>query len=118
MSAAKVVADKLVDNLAENTGTKEGMDANFNTLNPYYVMFCDTDMDKYPETKPYYEMGITGTDGDWAVGHYFHHDFFILFNLAVGGNFPGIHNPAQVTAIPENGSAAMYVDFVKVYQKK
>ena len=49
MSAAKVVADKLVDNLAENTGTKEGMDANFNTLNPYYVMFCDTDMDKYPE---------------------------------------------------------------------
>ena len=49
MSAAKVVGDKLVDNLAENTGTKEGMDANFNTLNPYYVMFCDTDMDKYPE---------------------------------------------------------------------
>ena len=49
MSAAKVVADKLVDKLAENTGTKEGMDANFNALNPYYVMFCDTDMDKYPE---------------------------------------------------------------------
>ena len=49
MSAAKVVGDKLVDNLAENTGTKEGMDANFNALNPYYVMFCDTDMDKYPE---------------------------------------------------------------------
>lgn len=49
MSAAKVVADKLVDNLAENTATKEGMDANFNALNPYYVMFCDTDMDKYPE---------------------------------------------------------------------
>lgn len=49
MSAAKVVGDKLVGNLAENTATKEGMDANFNTLNPYYVMFCDTDMDKYPE---------------------------------------------------------------------
>ena len=49
MSAAKVVGDKLVDNLVENTGTKEGMDANFNALNPYYVMFCDTDMDKYPE---------------------------------------------------------------------
>ena len=49
MSAAKVVGDKLVGNLAENTGTKEGMDANFNALNPYYVMFCDTDMDKYPE---------------------------------------------------------------------
>ena len=49
MSAAKVVADKLVGNLAENTGAAEGMDANFNSLNPYYTMFCDTDMDKYPE---------------------------------------------------------------------
>ena len=49
MSAAKVVADKLVDNLAENTGSREGMDAAFNSLNPYYTMFCDTDMDKYPE---------------------------------------------------------------------
>ena len=33
----------------ENTDTEEGMDAGFNVLNPYYVMFCDTDMDKYPE---------------------------------------------------------------------
>ena len=49
MSAAKMVGDKLVGSLAENTGTKEGMDANFNALNPYYVMFCDTDMDKYAE---------------------------------------------------------------------
>lgn len=49
MSAAKAVGDKLVDNLAENTGTAEGMDAALNTLNPYYVMFCDTDMDKYDE---------------------------------------------------------------------
>ena len=49
MSAAKVVADKLVGNLAENTGAAEGMDANFNSLNPYYTMFCDTDMDKYHE---------------------------------------------------------------------
>ena len=49
MSAAKVVGDKLVGNLAENTGAAEGMDANFNSLNPYYTMFCDTDMDKYAE---------------------------------------------------------------------
>lgn len=75
------------------------------------------DMDRRPETPPYYEMGITGTDGDWAVGHYFHHEFFILFNLAVGGHFTGILNPGGITALPENGSASMYVDFVKVYQK-
>lgn len=75
------------------------------------------DLEKYPDSQPYYEMGITGTDGDWAVGHYFHHDFFILFNLAVGGNFPGIHNASGITAVPEGGSASMYVDYVKVYQK-
>lgn len=49
MSAAKEVGDKLVGNLAENTGSQEGMDAAFNSLNPYYTMFCDTDMDKYDE---------------------------------------------------------------------
>ena len=49
MSAAKVVADKLVNNLANNTDTEEGMDAKFTNLNPYYTMFCDTDMDKYAE---------------------------------------------------------------------
>lgn len=63
MSAAKVVADKLVDNLAENTATAEGMDANLNVLNPYFAMFCDTDMDKYAEVlmwREYIEaQGIT-----------------------------------------------------------
>ena len=49
MAAAKVVAEKLVDNLANNTDTPEGMDAKFTNLNPYYTMFCDTDMDKYAE---------------------------------------------------------------------
>lgn len=76
------------------------------------------DMDVYPQAEPYFEMGISDTEGDWAVGKYFHHDFFILFNLAVGGNFPGIHDAAKVTAVPEGSPAAMYVDFVKVYQKK
>lgn len=63
MSAAKVLGDKLVDDLAENTGTQEGMDAAFNILNPYYTMFCDTDMDKYSEVLMWREFieseGIT-----------------------------------------------------------
>lgn len=75
------------------------------------------DLDKYPDGKAYYEMGVTGDDSDWSVAKYFHHDFFILFNLAVGGNFPNIHKASGITAIPEDGSASMYIDFVKVYQK-
>ena len=49
MDAAKHVGNKLVGSLAENTDTPEGMDEKLTSLNPYYVMFCDTDMDKYAE---------------------------------------------------------------------
>jgi len=76
------------------------------------------DMDKFPDVRPYYEMEITSTDGDWAVGHYFHHDFFILFNLAIGGHFTGILSPDGITAFPESNAVSMYVDYVKVYQKQ
>lgn len=44
-------------------------------------------------------------------------DQFILFNLAVGGNlFPGISDPAGITAFTDE--ASMYVDYVRVYQKE
>lgn len=49
MKAAKVVGDKLVNNLVENTDTPEGMDSKLMSLNPYYTMFTDTDMNKYSE---------------------------------------------------------------------
>ena len=76
------------------------------------------DYDKNPGASPYYEMGIVSKDDDWGTGHYFHHDFFILFNLAVGGYFTGILNSSAITALPAAGSeASMYVDYVKVYTK-
>lgn len=77
------------------------------------------DRDSRPETSPYYEMDIVNKDDDWGVGHYFHHDFFIILNMAVGGYFTGILTPDGITALPENGDAtSMYVDWVRVYQKK
>ena len=75
------------------------------------------DQDKYPDREPYYKMGVSDTKDDWSTGRYFQHDFFILFNLAVGGYFTGILNPSQITALPENGEAKMYVDWVRLYQK-
>lgn len=74
------------------------------------------DRDKSPSVEPYYKMDIVDTNGDWAVGNYFHHDFFIVYDLAVGGNFTGIHNTAGITALAD-GPASMYIDFVRVYQK-
>lgn len=63
------------------------------------------------ETNPYFAMDITGADAeefrDWS--HYF------ILNMAVGGSFPGITNPNNITApLP----AKMMVDYIKVYQKK
>lgn len=74
------------------------------------------DLDKYPQAQPYYEMGITETEDEWATGRYFHHDFFIVYDLAVGGNFPGIWDAAKITAVG-NEPVSMYIDYVKVYQK-
>ena len=75
------------------------------------------DRDRNPKVKPYYELNIESKEGDWAAGHYFNHDFFILFNLAVGGQFTGINDSEGITAL-ENGEAKMYVDWVRVYQKQ
>lgn len=46
---------------------------------------------------------------------YFQDPCFILFNLAVGGAFPDIHDLEDLTALKEGEKAYMYVDWVKVY---
>lgn len=73
------------------------------------------DKDQYPTREPYYEMSLTDYSGDWAVGNYFHKPFFILFNLAVGGNFPGIWDANGISAL-SGGARSMLVDWVRVYQ--
>jgi len=40
----------------------------------------------------------------------FHNNFFLIFNVAVGGNWPG--NPDGTTVFPQK----MYVDYVRVFQ--
>lgn len=49
MTASKVVADQMVNSLAENTDTPEGMDISMESLNPYYTMFCDENLEGYDE---------------------------------------------------------------------
>lgn len=75
------------------------------------------DLDKYPDVKPYYAMDIDNVSSADSPGNYFHKDFFIVLNMAVGGNFTQIWDINNVTALG-SGEAKMYVDFVKVYQKK
>lgn len=69
------------------------------------------DLEKYPDVEPYFEMKIE----DFGNGE-FRKENFILLNLAVGGNFPGIWDIDQVTAL-NDGPAEMEVDYVRVFRK-
>lgn len=60
----------------------------------------------YVDNTVYYTVDITPT-GLSA----FHNKFFIILNLAVGGNWPGY--PDSTTAFPQK----MLVDYVRVYQE-
>lgn len=53
----------------------------------------------------YHTMSITGPELTE-----FHENFFLIFNVAVGGNWPG--SPNASTVFPQR----MYVDYVRVYQ--
>ena len=78
------------------------------------------DLDRNPNASPYYIMTIPETTTDQThPGYYFHKENFILFNLAVGGNFPGIWDINGITALnaDNNYQQSMYVNYVKIYQK-
>ena len=79
------------------------------------------DLDRQPLQTPYYKIDIREVDpsNEWVAGNYFHKDNFIIFDLAVGGNFTGIWDADKITALnDENGQeASMYINYVKIYQK-
>jgi beta-glucanase (GH16 family) len=74
------------------------------------------DRDKNPHVKPYFQLGVEDASNQWSTGRYFRHDFFLVYDLAVGGYFTGILKPDGISAL-DNGDARMYIDYVRVYQK-
>lgn len=61
--------------------------------------------------RQYFEFAISNIEG--ASLHEFHTPYFLLLNLAVGGNYTGIPNAAGITA-PLPGK--MEVDYIRLYQ--
>ena len=74
------------------------------------------DLDKNQAAEPYCSFAITGKDENGSPAHYFNKQYFIIFNLAVGGYFTGITENKDITAL-NNGDAHMYIDYIRVYQK-
>ena len=82
------------------------------------------DQDQYPDAAPYVEMNINKSDGTGAgqVGRYFHKPFYVILNLAIGGNFTGITGNANIDRITafdkvDDKEPKMYIDYLKLYQK-
>lgn len=67
--------------------------------------------------KPYYSMDISDRSLNTSPGNYFNKQFYMLVNLAIGGNFTGVHDAAAVTAL-SSGEKKMYVDYIRLYQKE
>lgn len=82
---------------------------------------CYLDLDVWPGQLPYYSLDIKESEDDTETSpsKFFHKPFFLIFNLAIGGNFPGIYDINSVTALnaENNYEAKMYIDYVRVYQK-
>ncbi|MBN1302533.1 MAG: glycoside hydrolase family 16 protein [Melioribacteraceae bacterium] len=73
----------------------------------YAVEWDESKIDWYLDDELFYSMDIT------AVGmSEFHQPFFIILNVAVGGNWPG--SPDASTVFPQE----MIVDYVRVYEKE
>ena len=92
----------------------------------FHVISCEwtptsvkmyVDKDSHPDAQPYFSTTLEQNDDEnynrqlvWSRPN------FIIFNLAIGGDFPGIHDINSITALA-NGSRSMYVDWVRVYQR-
>jgi hypothetical protein len=66
---------------------------------------------------PYFHADLEpNEDADYNRQLVFGKPNFVIANLAVGGNFPGIYNISGVTALTD-GPRAMYIDWIRIYQK-
>lgn len=75
------------------------------------------DRESHPELGPYFTAPLEpNTDPNYNRQLVWSKPNFLILNLAVGGNFPGIYDVKQVTAL-NGGSAKMYIDWVRVYQR-
>ena len=75
------------------------------------------DKDSHPENEAYFHADLEPNDNaDYNRQLVFGKPNFIIANLAVGGNFPGIFTVNQITAF-NSGSKSMYIDWIRIYQR-
>lgn len=104
---------------AERQGSKTLAKGDFNKeFHVYAVEWDPGEIRFYLDGEMYFKTSdwFTKKDGFGEITYPapFDQSFYMIFNVAVGGNWPG--NPDKTTKFGKN--AQMVVDYVKVYQKK
>lgn len=75
------------------------------------------DKDSHPELGAYFHANLEPNDDpNYDRSVIFGKPNFLIANLAVGGNFPGIYNINQITALA-NGPRSMFIDWIRIYQR-
>jgi len=75
------------------------------------------DKESHPENAAYFHADLEpNNDADYNRQLVFGKPNFIIANLAVGGNFPGIYSINGITAL-SNGAQSMYIDWIRIYQR-
>ena len=75
------------------------------------------DKEAHPENRAYFHADLEPNDNaDYNRQLVFGKPNFIIANLAVGGNFPGIGDINKITALA-NGPRSMYIDWIRIYQQ-
>ena len=75
------------------------------------------DRDAHPENGAYFHADLEpNEDADYNRQLVFGKPNFLIANVAVGGNFPGIFAVNQITAL-NDGPRSMYIDWIRIYQR-
>lgn len=75
------------------------------------------DKDAHPENGAYFHADLEPNDNaDYNRQLVFGKPNFIIANVAIGGNFPGIGDINKITALA-NGPRSMYIDWIRIYQR-
>ena len=79
-----------------------------NGFHVYSILWTDSQIRWYIDDRQYHVMNINSTGGLAA----FQKEFFLIVNLAVGGDWPG--PPSNTTRFPQR----LLVDYIRVFQKE
>ena len=75
------------------------------------------DKEAHPENGAYFHADLeSNEDADYNRQLVFGKPNFIIANVAVGGNFPGLFDINKITALA-NGPRSMYIDWIRIYQR-